>query len=89
MSGPFKSMRALLDYALICAIRDRESYADGDSGPYGDEARAEAKAFRAYRKRRFGQDRSPIERVVDQAELVSIHDLKAPTLSPQPLGGEE
>lgn len=73
---PFANVGELIRFALVCAIRDREGMADCDPGPYGEEARAEAKAFRAYMKKRFGNGRTPAERALDGVASVSIYDLK-------------
>jgi hypothetical protein len=67
----------LVRLALIFAIQDREGYAHADPGPAGDEAAALAKELRAYHKRRFGGPLTELERMLEGATKVGLHELRA------------
>ena len=79
MAGKFPKMKPgdLVRYALVCAINDRQSFAD--SYPAGAEERAEAlddvRQFRAYMRRRFGTSQTPIEQALEGVPSVPLQQL--------------
>lgn len=69
----------LIRLALICAIRDRDSYAEGDPGEYGEKARKLSEEFRSLLLRRFGEvtpdDKMREDERSGKIRSVSIFDL--------------
>lgn len=69
----------VLFYALQCAVRDRQTYAEAVAH-CGDGEHAEAlkdiAAFRRLSRQLFGTDRSRLEALMDNARTVSVTDLR-------------
>jgi len=68
----------LVSYAVRCAIRDRQTFAEcwSDDAPERAEALDEVRQFRAYLKRRFGSAESRMEINTEGATLVTLDELR-------------